>query len=233
MPNKVKVVTAYCDLGLTKRPSAEFHALGGDLLAACAAADVPWRFFDDYPFLLTWVPFEFLHITKAANPRAEDRFATDLEHLKSNMIQHSPVQWLEEAAAEDPEPDVFVWLGYSLTKQGDFTGKPIRPEDVHKFLTKVSEYPFGDIPIPSIRPNDPIAPFGDNWQFVGSTIIVPRRFLSQMARSYRTCLCEFVRVHRAIPLDLAIWPAVVRTSGLPFTPYKAEYDATQLTNFPG
>lgn len=230
MPNKVKVITAYVDLGLTKRPSEAFHNYGMELLEAVGGRNM--RVFHDYPFLMTWVPFEFLYIEKAANPRAEDRFATDLEHLKSNMIQHSPVQWLEEAAAEDPEPDVFVWMGYSLMKQGDFTGKRITADHVRKFLEKVQNWTPDCIPIPSISPDAPIAPFGDNWQFVGSTVIAPRKFLPQMVRSYKVCLREFVRQYRAIPLDLAIWPAVVRTSGLPFRPYPAEYDRTQLEHFP-
>lgn len=227
MPNKVKVVTAYVDLGLTKRPSGEFHHLGHKLIDAC------WphvRVYGDFPFMWCWA--HELGALPAANLRAEDRFATDLEHVRSNLIQHSPLQWLTLAAEEDPLPDVFVWLGYSIMKQGDFTGKPVTAAAVGTFLDNVAKYPFGDIPIPSIRPGDPVLPYGDNWQFVGSTIIAPRKFLPQMVKSYKSCLREFVRQYKAIPLDLAIWPAVVRSSGLPFAAYPAEYDRSQLENFP-
>lgn len=228
---KVKVVTAYVDLNLTKRPSTEFHATGFKLLDAVDSSQM--RLFANFPFSYCWAGDQFGVKYPPANPRAEDRFVTEDEHLRSNLIQHSPLQWVSEAAAEDPEPDVFVWMGYSIMKQGAFTGKPVCQKNVVEFLTKVSKYPFGDIPIPSIRPDDPISPFGDNWQFVGSTIIVPRKFLEQMTRAYKFELIEFVRKFRKIPLDLAIWPSVVRNSGLPFRPYPAEYDATQLTNFPG
>lgn len=228
--NKVKLVTAYVDLGLTKRPSEEFHALGNRLINAA------WphvRAFTDFPYQRCWVASAVHYEVPAANARAEDRFATDTEHVRSNIIQHSPVQWLSLAAAEDPAPDVFVWLGYSILKQGDFTGKRLQEQHVVDFLAKVAKYPFSDIPIPSIRPWEPVSVHGDNWQYVGSTVIAPRRFLPAMTGSYKYEAREFIRRHKCIPLDLAIWPSVVEKSGLPFRPYAAEYDATQLTNFPG
>lgn len=226
---KVKVVTAYVDLGLSKRPASSFHALGQELALACGERI---RVYPDFPFQRCWVAAETQAAYPAANRRAEDRFVNDTEHVRSNIIQHSPLQWLTLAAAEDPEPTAFVWLGYSILKQGDFTGKRVRPKDVHKFLTAVEKYPFGNIPIPSIRPEDPVLPYGDNWQFVGSTLIIPRTHLPAVWRSYKAELRNFVLKYKAIPLDLAIWPAVVRNSGLPFRPYPAEYDATQLANFP-
>lgn len=220
------------DLGLTKRPSAEFHALGSELINECRK-HAPVRPFGGFQFTHCWGPMFFGYDCPAANVRAPDRFASPKEHLRSNLIQHSPLQWLEIAAQEDPEPDVFVWLGYSILKQGDFTNQRLKTAHIGPFLDKVARYEGGDIPIPSIRPEDPIQPYGDNWQFVGSTIIAPRRFLPHMVHRYRAELFNFVSEYQAIPLDLAIWPAVVRNSGLPFSRYPADYDATQLTNFPG
>lgn len=229
---KVKVVTAYVDLNLTRRPSADFHALGNRLIDAC------WpnvRAFINFPFEKCWAveAARECGADRAANSRAPDRFETDDEHLRSNLVQHSPLQWMKMAAAEDPSPDVFVWLGYSILKQGDFTGKRLREEHVVEFLDKVAQFVFDTLPYPAIRPDDPVTPFGDNWQVVGSTIVAPRQWLDALAWHYQLQMRLFFLKRRAVPLDLAIWPAVIRQSGLPFRPYRAEYDHTQLTNFPG
>ena len=228
---RVKVVTAYVDLGLAKRTSKDFHVLGTHLIGACKGLASVHNF-TGYLFGHCWAVEMFGSHSPPANKRAEDRFMNQDEHLRSNLIQHSPLQWLTLAAEADPEPDVFVWMGYSILKQGAFTGKPVTKEAIQGFLKKLKSRDWDHIPIPAIRPDDPISPHGDNWQFVGSTVIAPRQFLPEMARHYKLQLREFVRCYNAIPLDLAIWPAVVRNSGLPFRPYPAEYDATQLTGLP-
>jgi hypothetical protein len=227
---RTKVVTAYVDLGLSQRPPESFHALGDRLIACCPNI----RVFRDFPFSECWLNRDAnASWYPPANERAPDRFANCEEHWRSNVLQHTPVQWVEMAAAEDPEPDVFVWIGYSVFKQGDFTGKPVRQEDVCEFLTRVEKYPFGDIPFPGIAQPAPVLPHGNNWRFCGSTVIFPRRYLSQMVKSYKYEARAFLRRHNAIPLDLAIWPAVEQNSGLPFRFYQAEYDRTQFTGFPG
>lgn len=232
MPS-VKVVTAYVDLGLTKRPSAEFHKLGSQLISACTGYGDQIRAFLDFQYDTCWAVRETPAEYAPANPTAWDRFTTVEEHRRSNLIQHSPLQWMQMAAQEDPA-DVYVWLGYSILKQGDFTGHRCKVEQLQPFLEKVARFDYSrGIPIPSIRPDDPLQPFGDNWQFVGSTLVIPRRRISEVSLAYHTAYKDFLMLFRAVPLDLAIWPMVVRQHGLPFLPYGAEYDATQWTNFPG
>lgn len=227
---KVKAVTAYVDLGLTQRPSLDFHVLGQRLIRACGGRVTV---FNEFPFESCWAARAFPGLP-AANPRALDRFVTDKEHVRSNLIQHSPVQWVAKAYARDPfDTDVFVWMGYSLLKQGAFTGKPITEDHVSNFLDACEKYPFNDIPFPGILPRAPVNPHGDNWRFCGSTVIFPRRYLDRIVKSYFAKMRQFVHTYDAIPLDLAIWPEVERDSGLPWRFYKGEYDATQLTNFPG
>lgn len=228
MATNVKVITAYCDLGLTKRPRQEFTDQGDQLIWA-AGKDIKvyeydkndawnWPKYKDYP---------------AANARAFDRFADELEHARSNLIQHTPVQWLEEAAMDFPQTDVFVWMGFSLLKQGDFTGKRIQPHHVAEFVGKLKSWKPNGLPFPGINKVPyQLEPFGDNWRFCGSTLVVPREYVFRLGTAYRANFEAFVRQHKAIPLDLAIWPMVEFSSGLPIRWYAAEYDYTQLTNFP-
>lgn len=228
MATSVKVITAYCDLGLTKRPSADFHVLGRRLLDQLGVDGHKYEYSKNDAW--TWDAYKNY---PAANARAYDRFDDDLEHARSNLIQHTPVQWLEEAALDFPQTDVFVWMGYSILKQGDHTGKRILPYHVADFVYKLRNWAPTALPFPGMDPfHNPIEPFGDNWRFCGSMLVVPRQFVFRVGNSYRANFKSFVQQHKAIPLDLAIWPMVEFSSGLPWKQYPAEYDYTQLTNFP-
>lgn len=228
MATNVKVISAYCDLGLAKRPAAEFHKHGRDLVLA-ASPDIHVY---NYKMQDAWNWAQCKNYP-AANARAYDRFDDDLEHARSNLIQHTPIQWLEEACMDFPETDVFVWMGYSLLKQGDFTGKRLTSAHVTKFVEKLKLWEPTSLPFPGMTQQIyPVNPFGDNWRFCGSTLVVPRKFVFRVGRAYRACLNLFIKQHGAIPLDLAIWPMVEFSSGLPWEFYPAEYDYTQLTGFP-
>lgn len=228
MATSVKVITAYCDLGLTKRPKEEFHAFGENLIDACSP-DIHAYTYDMHD-AWNWSSCKDF---PAANARAYDRFDDDLEHARSNLIQHTPIQWLEEACLDFPQTDVFVWMGYSILKQGGHTGNLLKPHHVSEFVSKMKSWVPDGLPFPGMSPRtDPIDPFGDNWRFCGSTLIVPREYVFRVGRSYRASLGSFVKQHVSIPLDLAIWPMVEFSSGLPWHWYPAEYDYTQLTNFP-
>lgn len=227
MAQRVKVVTAYCDLGLSKRPAKEFHSLGQQLVDACGEDNIiVYKYAPEEAW--TWDAYKGY---PAANARALDRFAYAHEHERSNLIQHTPVQWLERAKGESGA-DIFVWLGYSLLKQGEFTGKRIMPSHVTGLIDKLKHWKGGSLPFPGIEDRIlPIDPFGDNWRFVGSTLVVPREFVHMVSASYYANFKAFVQQHKAVPLDLAIWPMVEFSSGLPWRFYQAEYDHTQLTNF--
>ncbi len=222
--SKVKVVTAYVDLGLAKRPSEEFHELGNRLISACGSAVR----YPNFPFDDLWLAKEKPPWV-AANARAPDRFETDEEHVRSNIVQHSPVQWLRAAYDTDPSPDIFVWISYTVLKQGAFTGKPVKEEHISKFIEKLENWTPDCIPFPGILEKKPVNPHGDNWRFCGSTLIIPKQYLLQVEHSYKYNCMEFIRRHGSIPIDLAIWPSVEENSGLPWRFYRAEYDSTQFT----
>ncbi len=224
---KVKVVSAYCDLGLTLRPSTDFHVLGDRLVQACGDRI---RVFKDFKFKDCWAYQEFDHDYMPAHPWCpEDRFVNWDECYRWTLLQHSPCQWVFDAYLEDPTPDVYVWIGYSIMKQGGFTNKPVQEHHIAEFLDRLEKYPFDYIPFPGILPKAPVLPHGNNWRFVGSTLIFPRKYLGRIVYEYKGACREFVRIHRAVPIDLAIWPTVEERGGLPWRFYQGEYDATQFT----
>ncbi len=226
---KVRVVSAY--VPLMERTRASFAELGDRLSKAC---DHNVTFFWNFAFEQCWLAAE-KPPWKAANARATDRFETDDEHIRSNIVQHSPVQWATMAAELDPSVDVWVWLGASVMKQGVWRNNPVREDHIRDFLRRVAQ--FKDyataIPFPGIEPWKPPSDHGDNWRFVGSTLILPTCWLPAITRSYKFECRRFIRHVGAVPLDLAIWPSVELRSGLPWCFYQAEYDASQFTGFPG
>jgi hypothetical protein len=226
--NKVKVVTAYVPLPVTHLSTGDYHELGERLFNAVGQSKV--QFYDQQPLDRCWA-YQLLKDLKPATETPADRYPSPEVHVMSHIVQHSRTQWALRAAA-DGEADVIVWLDLGIMKQGRHTGKHIRITDVQTLIERVEQYDFTDIPFPGIEGSHRYDPLGNNWRFCGSTHIWPVKWLGHIDRSYRFCLRQYVRQHGVAPLDLAIWPMVEKVSGLPFKWYKADYDRTQLTEFP-
>lgn len=223
---RAKVVTAFVPLKVKHLSADTYHEYGTQLAAACGDR---FRFFDNFPLEDCWLSKEHPPLIPASETPA-DRYETREDHARSNIVQHSRTQWALAALAEDPGVDVMVWLDLAIMKQGVWRNNKIVHEHVVKFLEAVEKLPSGIIPFPGIEERKPVDPIGNNWRFCGSTHIWPVEFLPQIDRSYKFYTREFIRKNNTTPLDLAIWPTVEERSGLPFRWYKAEYDATQLTN---
>lgn len=224
---RAKVVTAFVPLKVKHLSSDEYHAYGRQLEAACG----PHRFrcFDNFPLDDCWLAKENPPLVPASETPS-DRYETREDHARSNIVQHSRTQWARMAAYEDPDVEVLVWLDLAIMKQGVWLNNQITHGHVLDFLAEVEKLPSGIIPFPGIEDRKPVDPSGNNWRFCGSTHIWPVQFLPELDRQYKFYTREFIRRHGTIPLDLAVWPTVEERSGLPFRWYKAEYDATQLTN---
>jgi hypothetical protein len=226
----VRVVTAYVPLQVEHMDSHAYHTLGQHMFNACRGR---YHFFDGYPLEKCWS----YNMCKDLSPATEtppDRYATPEAHVRSHIVQHTRTQWALEAAALHPDVDVWVWLDLGILKQGKWNDHQVQAQDVTWLLDLIESQPVrDDIPFPGIAgPTDPWLPHGNNWRFCGSTHIWQRKYLEQIHRSYKTNLINFIAQYRTVPLDLAIWPMVECTSGLPFKWYKAEYDNTQLRNYP-
>jgi len=223
----VRVVTAFTPLPVTHLTENQYTALGDTLVAACDGNISVYRDrLDDM-----WLAKENPPMIPAA-PRPADRYPTDEINVMSHIIQHNRTTWAKRMFDEHPECDVAVWLDYGIMKQGAWTGKTIQPEHVAEFLIRVANYDFHDMPFPGIEGKQPINVHGNNWRFCGSTHIWPRAFINIIDDEYKRCLREFININMCVPLDLAIWPMVEANTALPWRWYKAEYDHTQLTEFP-
>lgn len=229
--NKVGVVSAFVPLDVKHLTAEQYHEYGRRLTRAVNDAGIMmckmyntleecWLYKESPPM----VP---------ANPVPGDRYAGPVENVFSNIVQHNRTEWAMSAMNRHPDIDVWVWLDYAVLKQGGWRNNQVTEESITRFLEKVKTYEFYDIPFPGISSKSPVLPIGNNWRFCGSTHIWPKKFLTEIDLTYKTILREWIRVCRTTPLDLPIWALVEQTSCLPFRFYEAEYDASQVDNFPG
>lgn len=223
------VVTAYVPLDVKHLTPQQYRDLGTRMLNA---TDGRYHFFDQFPLSDCWLFKENPPMVPAA-PTPADRYATPEDYVRSNIVQHSRTQWALAAVEAHPDTDVVVWLDYGILKQGYWNQRPVEPRHIKNLLDKIERRKtMEDIPFPGIEGRQPINVHGNNWRFCGSTHIWPVKYLKAIDKAYRTSLREFIDTFKCTPLDLVIWPSVEYYSGLPFRWYKADYDCTQLTEFP-
>ena len=224
--NKVKVVSAFVPLQVKHLTQTQYHEYGSKLRDACGGRLHVF----EHPLSECWA-YQFRHLQPATATPA-DRYETPQDHVNSHIVQHNRTLWALRTLAEYPDTDILVWLDYGILKQGQWNGKPVTEQHVADFIVALEHKNLDHIPFPGIEPMKQLDPFGNNWRFCGSTHIWPRQWISKINLCYRESLEAFVHMHACLPLDLAIWPMVEFNSGLPFRQYKADYDATQLTELP-
>lgn len=228
---KVKVVSAYVQFPMQPLHLSrdQYKDLGDQLVDACGENNI--TLFYDYPFEKCWA--YGAHNLPPAQRVPGDRYATPAHNVVSNIVQHQRTTWAMEAAINEPDVDVWVWLDYGILKQGGWTGKPVTPEHIRSFLRRVATYGrYEDIPFPGIWDKGPVSDTGDNWRFCGSTHIWPREHLHKIHTAYRQEAVSFFQRTGTVPNDLPIWAAVESWADIPYRWYSANHDATQLTNFP-
>lgn len=235
---RAKVITAYVPLEVKHLTAEDYHAYADRLERALPPGK--FRAFRPYPLGACWLhgylsTNGWLDLPPATETPA-DRYATPAAHVASNVVQHNRTRWMCMAMDEDPGLDITIWLDYAVLKQGAWRGNQIKEEHIGPFVESVEKYftdGGGDIPFPGINPPGPVEVHGNNFRFCGSTHIIPRWHLYYVDERYRKICRGWVENMKCIPLDLPIWALTEQSEPkLPFSFYQAEYDATQLTNFP-
>jgi hypothetical protein len=227
---RAKIVTAYVPLPVRHLSKQDYLAYSTRIIAAAGSSNV--RLFWDYPLEECWAFKAGLHELPPATPTPLDRYPTPEIHALSNAVQHQRTTWAMMAALESPEIDVWVWLDCAILKQGGWRNKQITEQHIANFFARVQQDDWDGIPFPGIAAKGFIDGRQNDWRFCGSTHIWPTKYLTEIDKVYKGSVAQLCSRDTAIPLDLPAWAMVERDSALPFKWYEAEYDYTQLTNFP-
>lgn len=234
---KVRVVMGDVPLNLKGGVHVDGHAttqehrreLGARLIEACDGKAIT---FLNFPLEKCWLYKDDPPLTCEALGPWEHKFPSVEEYAKWCMVICQFIEWGYMAYKNDPSIDMIVHFSYTLLKQGDFSGKPITQDHVRDFLKRVKTYDRNDIPYPGCSRIGPPNPHGQNWRFASSTLIWPTKYLKQLRKEFKYYTRLHIKKYKQIPSDVMVWPEVERYSALPFRQYRADFDHTQLTNFP-
>jgi len=231
----VKVITAYVPLNVKHLSREQYKSYGDRLVSAVGEDRI--RVYYDFPledcWLYKWLEKKGnLEEIKPATSVPGDRYPTPTHMVMSNIVQHQRTTWMRMASEEFPDAEVLIWLDYAILKQGVWNGKPVTEKIVNEFVNNLELTDFDCIPFPGIWDKGPISDTRDNWRFCGSTHIIPKKYIIAVDEFYRYQTKKFIDRTNTVPLDLPIWAYTELESTLPFYFYKANHDATQLTNFP-
>lgn len=234
--NNVTVVTAYTPLPVHHLTTGQYLELGDRLWEACQGQGVEFLSFLDDPIREMW-SYPLCQQLSPANPVPLDRYRSPEINVMSNIVQHNRTAWALRAVEKRPNTDVVVWFDFGVMKQGAWNGKQLTAKHVQDFLRKVQTTPpevfEREIPFPGITEKQTVFPTGNVWRFCGSTHIWPVKWLDQIDRAYHRELAFWVGQNKTCPLDLPIWALVEQHNpDVPFKWYPAEYDHTQLSNYP-
>lgn len=229
---QVGVVTAYVPLPVKHLTPMQYLDLGVRIQNVCKAK-AQWLCFE-HKLELCWA-YDLCTGLPPNNPVPADRYDTPEINVMSNIVQHNRTTWAMQAMQEFPDIDVWVWFDFGLLKQGFWKNNPITEATVARFLDRVADTKtMNCIPFPGIADKATVYPTGNNWRFCGSTHIWPKAYLPAIDAAYKGVLRDWVKAYKTVPLDLPIWALVENLHNeLPFRWYPAEYDATQLDNYPG
>lgn len=227
---KVKFVTGFVPLNVNHVSQEKYQELGKQLVDAVGAENIV-VFNDtlDNCWLTKVFPEELPpHADSRLYP---DRYPTPYQMSESSVIQHNRTSWGMQALKQDPSIDTIVWVDYGVLKQGDFTGNPVRAEDIRAFFDRLSEQKLDDIPFPGIWDMMQVGDGDANWRFCGSLHIWPAEYMRDIDDLYKEMTLRFLKRTSRLPYDMTIWADCERRAVLPFRWYRANHDNTQFTNF--
>ncbi len=213
---RVKLVTGYIPIPNHPRTAAEYGELGEKL----SGVPVPKKAFysrvgdtwlHKYISKLPFVPRSSEHDNPAKNT------------LAYHCVNHQKTSWLVQAADEDPDADVLVWVDYGIFRQSGVTNQAI-----YEFMEKLDDkaiYAPGCWDKP-----DAVEAAYPCWRFCGSVLAVPRRLVDQLDFACRTTARQHISSTKVVEWEVNTWARVEAKHKLPFHWYKADHDVSMFNN---
>lgn len=212
---KAKLVTGYVPIPDHPRTAAEYGELGERL----GGAPVPKKAFymrvedtwlHKYIKTLKWMPA----VSQHDNPEKNS--------LAYHCVNHQKTSWLVQAADEDPDADVLVWVDYGIFRLPGVTNQAI-----YEFMERVDDRA---IYAPGCWDQAPIESVGPCWRFCGSVLAVPRRYVDQLDYAVRVAARQHVAKTHNVEWEVNTWARVEAAHKLPFHWYKADHNVSMFTD---
>lgn len=213
---RAKLVTAYVPIPGHPRTAEEYGALGEKLGGVPVRKKCFYNKLDEMWLskYLNKLPF---------TPRSSVADNPDKNTLAYHAVQHQKTSWLVQAADEDPEADVLVWVDYGIFRLPGITNQAI-----YEFMEKLDDkaiYVPGCLPKP-----DAVEASYPCWRFCGSVIAVPRRMVDQLDFACRVAARQHVSSTKNVEWEVNTWARVEQKTRLPFRWYQADHDVSMFNN---
>jgi len=214
---KVKLVTGYVPIPGHPRSAVEYGELGEKL----SGVPVQKKAFYMHP--------KDLWLTKYINtlpftPKSSEHDNPSKNSLMYHCVNHQKTSWLVQAADEDPDADVLVWVDYGI-----FRLPGVNNQAIYEFMEKLNDKA---IYAPGCWQERPVAVESAYpcWRFCGSVLAVPRKLVDQLDFECRVAARKHISSTKNVEWEVNTWARVEAQHKLPFHWYKADHNVSMFDN---
>lgn len=212
---RTKLVTGYIPIPNHPRSAEDYGTLGEKLSGVPVRKKAFYQRVED-----TWMA-KFVqelryppNISEGDNPHKNS--------LAYHCVNHMKTSWLVQAAKEDPEADVLVWVDYGI-----FRLPGVNNQSIYQFMETLDDKA---IYAPGCWTMGPVESAFPCWRFVGSVLAVPRRCVDGLDFACRTVARQHVRNTKNVEWEVNTWARVEAQRKLPFHWYKADHNVSMFDN---
>lgn len=214
--DKIKIVTGYIPIEGHPRTAAEYGELGEQL------SHVPCRKKAFYSTVNnTWLARMVRSLDYIPKVAQHDNPAKNT--LDYHCVNHEKTAWLLQAAQEDPDTDMFVWVDYGI-----FRLPGVNTQVISDFLERLDEK---HIYIPGCWNPEVVETCYPCWRFCGSVLAMPRWYAEEFDMRCKRAAQNHLRTTKTVEWEVNTWARVERAHHLPIRWYKADHDATMFSNY--
>ena len=215
---KVKLVTAYIPIANHPRGPEEYGALGEKLSGVPVPKKAFYMRVED-----TWMSKALRHMAKRGLlPRSSVSDNPAKNTLAYHCVNHQKSSFLVQAADEDPEADVLVWVDYGI-----FRLPGINNQVIYEFAERLDDKA---IYVPGCWDKPEVVESVDPcWRFCGSVIAVPRKLVDWFDFQCRTQARRHIEKTRNVEWEVNTWARVENGHPQQFHWYKADHNETLFT----
>lgn len=212
---RTKLVTGYVPIPGHPRSPKEYGELGERLGGAPVRKKAFYQRLED-----TWMQKFLRGLDYPVRASEHDNPAKNT--LAYHSVNHQKTTWLVQAADEDPEADVLVWVDYGIFHLPGMTNQAL-----YEFMEKLDDRA---IYAPGCWNPAPVESAFPCWRFCGSVLAVPRKYVDALDYACRVEARQHVYKTKNVEWEVNTWARVEQRRKLPFHWYKADHDVSMLTN---
>jgi hypothetical protein len=212
------LVTGYVPIPNHPRTATEYGELGEKLSGVPVKKKAFYMKVED-----TWMAKYIRGLKFDPSPSQHDN--SEKNTTAYHCVNHMKTSWLVQAADENPDADVLVWVDYGI-----FRLPGINNQAIYEFMNKIDDKA---IYAPGCwQQQDAVESAYPCWRFCGSVLAVPRKMVDSLDYACRVAARQHIAATRNVEWEVNTWARVEKKASraLPWRWYKADHDVSMFTN---